>query len=92
VGRSAGVDPDPAGRPPGRDGARGRSPGLASTIGGVLVGFDEQVWRRQPPAQERVGQVDRARTVVAPSGLTIELPEGALGDGPDRPTTRAPDR
>jgi hypothetical protein len=41
----------------------------------VLVGFDEQVWRQQPPAQERVAAVARVRTVVAPSGLTIELPE-----------------
>ena len=67
-----------------RQGAKGQ--GIGQTIGGVLVGFDEQVWRRQPPARERVAAVDRLRTVVAPSGLTIELPEepiaGDDGTGP----------
>lgn len=53
---------------------------IGHTIGGILVGFDEQVWRRQPPAQERVAEVDRLGTVVTPSGLTIELPDG----GPSR--------
>ena len=54
--------------------------GIGHTIGGILVGFDEQVWRHQPPAQERVTEVDRLGTVVTPSGLTIELPDG----GPSR--------
>lgn len=57
-----------------------RANGIGHTIGGILVGFDEQVWRRQPPAQERVAEVDRLGTVVTPSGLKIELPDG----GPSR--------
>jgi len=56
---------------------RRRGSSVAQTIGGVLVGFDEQVWSRHPPAQEQVGQVDRARTVVVPGGLTVELPAEA---------------
>lgn len=55
--------------------------GVAQTIGGVLVGFDEQAWSRRPPAQERVEQEDRTRTVVVLGGPTIELP--AEGPGPD---------
>ncbi len=77
---------------PGLGVPRRRSAPVGSTIGGILVGFDEQVWRRQPPAQERVGQVDRARTIVAPSGLTVELPEGPQGDEPDRTASRGKDR
>ncbi len=70
---------------------RGRS--IPQTIGGVLVGFDEQTWSRRPPAQERVEQVGRLATVVMPGGLTIELPE-AGADAPAPPTgdpTTGPD-
>jgi hypothetical protein len=55
--------------------ARRRKPAtVGQTIGGVLVGFDEQVWRNAPPAQERVEQTDRVQSVVAANGLTIEMP------------------
>lgn len=68
--------------------ARRRRPAsVGQTIGGVLVGFDEQVWRQTPPAQERVEKVDRVRTVSAANGLTIELPTEApeAGGGPIEP-------
>lgn len=65
-----GADPAPARRP-------GPGTSVGRTIGGILVGFDEQVWRRQPPAQERVEQVDRLGTVVSGAGLTVTLPETA---------------
>jgi hypothetical protein len=64
--------------------AERRRSSVPQTIGAVLVGFDEQVWSRRPPAQERVEQVGRLRTVATPGGLTIELPpdgETAAGDG-----------
>lgn len=48
--------------------------GVATTIGGILVGFDEQVWSRRPPAQEQVVRTDRATRATAPHGWTIELP------------------
>jgi hypothetical protein len=49
-------------------------PTIGQTIGGVLVGFDEQVFGRRPPGQEVVEQIDRLRSVSPGSGLTIELP------------------
>jgi hypothetical protein len=58
---------------------RRRSP-VGHTIGGILVGFDEQVLRRLPPAQEVVAQVDRARTVVPGTGLIIEFPDPSMPD------------
>ena len=65
---------------------RSKGQGVGQTIGGILVGFDEQVWRRQPPAQERVVAVDRLHTVVARSGLAIDLPDDTLvGGTPDGP-------
>lgn len=64
---------------------RPRGASVTQTIGGVLVGFDEQVWSRRPPAQERVEQVDRVRTVVASEGLTIELPADERGLAPVGP-------
>lgn len=58
---------------------------VPQTIGGVLVGFDEQVWSRRPPAHERVEQVARLGTVVTPGGLAIELPpEGEVVAGDRR--------
>jgi hypothetical protein len=72
--------------PPER-GRRRSGPSVGTTIGGILVGFDEQVWRRQPPAHERVQQVDRAMTVVTPGGLTIELPDGGAASDPQGPST-----
>jgi hypothetical protein len=68
---------------------RRRSGGVGQTIGGILVGFDEQVWRQRPPAQERVASTDRALRVSAPGGRTIELPSDldAL-----RPSDRLGDR
>lgn len=54
---------------------------VGQTIGGILVGFDEQVWSRRPPAQERVQQIDRLGTVVTPSGLTIRLPDETSAAG-----------
>jgi hypothetical protein len=59
-------------------------PSIGQTIGGVLVGFDEQVFGRRPPGQEIVEQIDRLRSVSPGSGLTIELPE-------DTPARGAPD-
>lgn len=50
-------------------------PTIGQTIGGVLVGFDEQVFGRRPPGQEVVEQIDRLRSVSPGSGLTIELPD-----------------
>ncbi len=70
--------------------ARRRRPAtVGQTIGGVLVGFDEQVWRNAPPAQERVEQADRVRSVVAASGLTIEMPAAMAEAAADAAAARA---
>lgn len=61
--------------------AERRRSSVPQTIGGVLVGFDEQVWNRRPPAQERAEQVDRLGTVVGSGTLTIVLPEPPDGSG-----------
>lgn len=56
--------------------ARGPKGGSAMhTIGGVLVGFDEQVFGRTPPGGEVHEQIDRAQTISSANGLTIEIPD-----------------
>jgi hypothetical protein len=53
---------------------------VGQTIGGVLVGFDEQVWRHRPPADEVVHHARPDHPVPAADGtvLRITLP----GDAP----------
>jgi hypothetical protein len=90
---------EPAAEPPAAADARDevrpvakRRPGasVGQTIGGILVGFDEQVWSRRPPAQERVQQIDRLGTVVTPTGLTIRLPDETAAAG-EATATDSPD-
>jgi hypothetical protein len=49
----------------------------AQTIGGMLAGFDGQVFRTTPPPHELVRKGDRLPALPADDGgtLTIELPE-----------------
>ena len=71
----------------------------AQTMGGVLFGFEQQVWRTTPPPQELVHHARPDAPVPAADGtmLTIEFPLAldesgdppASGDRPsrgDRPT------
>lgn len=50
---------------------------MGQTIGSVLAGFDQQVFRTTPPPHEQVKKGDRLPAVPAEDGgtLTIELPE-----------------
>ena len=66
---------------------KGRSVG--QTIGGVLVGFDEQVWRHRRPADEVVHHARPDDPVPAADGthLRIILPEDASMAEPSRPTS-----
>jgi hypothetical protein len=59
----------------------------ASTIGGILAGFDGQVFRTTPPAHELVRKGDRLPAIPADDGgtLTIELPEDRRGPPPSGP-------
>lgn len=70
---------------------------IGQTIGGVLFGFEQQVFRNMPPPQELVHQSRPDAPVPAADGsmVTIELPaheppdeaaadERSPGDGQDR--------
>ncbi len=61
-----------------------KKPPLGQTIGGVLFGFEQQVFRNQPPPHELVHHARPDSAVAAGDGslLTIELP-----DDTDRRTT-----
>jgi len=61
-----------------------KKPPLGQTIGGVLFGFEQQVFRNQPPPHELVHHARPDAAVAAGDGslLTIELP-----DDTDRRTT-----
>lgn len=53
--------------------------GLAQSMGGILAGFDQQVFRTTPPPHELVQKGTRLPAVPADDGgtLTIELPDDA---------------
>ncbi len=52
-------------------------------MGGVLFGFEQQVWRTAPPPQELVHHARPDAPVPAGDGtmLTIELPRGPVEPG-----------
>ena len=58
-----------------------------SSIGGVFVGFDYQVFRASKPPAELVEKAAPIRGIAGEGGtmLSVEFPdEVALGDGPER--------
>jgi hypothetical protein len=62
---------------------RKRRQPIGQTIGGVLFGFEQQVWRDAPPPHELVHHARPDAPVPAGDGtfVTIELPD------PDAPAT-----
>ena len=74
-------------RPP----AKRKKPPIGQSIGGVLFGFEQQVWRNQPPPHELVHQARPDDPVPAGDGsfLTLELPPtmSLHHDEPGGPTT-----
>ena len=56
---------------------RKKGPSGAQTIGGMLAGFDGQVFRSTPPPHELVRKGDRLPAIPAGDGgmLIVELPE-----------------
>ena len=69
---------------------RKKRPTAAQTMGGVLFGFEQQVWRTAPPPQELVEHARPDKPVPAPDGsfFTIVMPGNlSLADdvacGPD---------
>ena len=75
AGESAAAGADPALKP-----ARRRRQTVAQTIGGVLFGFEQQVWRTAPPPQELVHHARPDGPVAASDGrrYTIKLPTDAV--------------
>ena len=60
--------------------------GVGQTIGSVLAGFDQQVFRTTPPPHEQVKKGDRLPSVPAEDGgtLSIDIPAATtVGDPPD---------
>jgi aldose 1-epimerase len=64
--------------------------GLGPSIGGILVGFDQQVFRTTPPVNELVAKGAPLPSAAAAGGgrLTIGMPED--GGGPDHLELTAP--
>ena len=63
------------------------------TIGGILAGFDQQVWRTTPPAQELVAKGKRLAPVPAEGGGTLTVgfadeADAPAGDGAEPATLR----
>jgi hypothetical protein len=56
---------------------------LAQSIGGVLFGFEQQIFRNQPPPHELVHQARPDNPVPAGDGtlITIQLPDDSTADG-----------
>ncbi len=71
----------PAGSRLGRRVTKRRKQPLGQSIGGVLFGFEQQVFRNQPPPHELVHQARPDASVPAGDGsmLTIELPSDEPG-------------
>jgi aldose 1-epimerase len=56
--------------------------GLGPSIGGIMAGFDQQVFRTTPPVNELVAKGAPLPSAAAAGGgrLTIGMPEGGSGD------------
>ena len=73
--------------------AKKKGASVGQSIGGILVGFDQQIFRTTPPTNELVAKGDRLAPVAASGGGTMRvgLPGDAAGagdgdgpaDGPD---------
>ena len=70
-------------------GSRKKRQSVAQTAGGIMFGFEQQVFRDAPPPQEVVHKARPDASVPAGDGsfVTLELPEDVLPDGalPDDP-------
>ena len=68
---------------------------VGETIGGIIVGFDQQIFRTMPPLQELVAKAKPVRTVSGQDGGEFEVvfpgdgdetsPVAAPVDGEERP-------
>ena len=58
---------------------------VGQSIGGILVGFDQQIFRTTPPTNELVAKGDRLAPVAAADGGTMRV--GMPGDASEPPET-----
>ena len=56
----------------GKDKGKKRRP-VGETIGGIIVGFDQQIFRTTPPVQELIAKAKPVRTVSGEEGGEFEV-------------------
>lgn len=65
---------------------------VGETIGGIVVGFDQQIFRNLPPAHELVEKARPVRGVSSlGDGLEIVFPDEETGRSDDQPRDAATD-
>ncbi len=62
---------------------------VGQSIGGILVGFDQQIFRTTPPVNELVAKGDRLAPVAAAGGGTMRV--GMPGDPAPSPADEPPE-
>lgn len=69
--------------------AKRRKGSVGQTIGGMLVGFDQQIMRTTPPAEELVrhARPDAPAPAADGSQLVIRMPDDLPNDLPDEEPT-----
>jgi hypothetical protein len=69
--------------------ARKKPGSIGGTIGGILVGFDQQIFRTTPPVSELVAKGTPLRAVAADDGgiLSVEMPDDATAADAEAATT-----
>ena len=62
---------------------------IGETIGGIIVGFDQQIFRTTPPVQELIVKGQPVRGLSGEDGGDLEVifPDDDHVAGPDGPTT-----
>jgi hypothetical protein len=65
-------------------GSRKKRQSVAQTAGGIMFGFEQQVFRNAPPPEEVVHQARPDLSVPTGDGsfVTLELPDDALPEDP----------
>ena len=61
---------------------RKRKQTMAQTMGGVIFGFEQQVWRTAPPPQELVHHARPDAPVPSPDGSLVTIVLPPTMDGP----------
>jgi hypothetical protein len=75
-------------------GKRGKRRPVGETIGGIIVGFDQQIFRTMPPVQELIVKGKPVRGISGPGGSQLEVvfPDDVDQVPPDpKPPGDAPD-